>query len=140
MKRLAHTLVGPYARQVTPWKLKFWFVLINDEFFHHKRYSLEFDGRSARMWRRDESVAAFRKHAVPEDLSTFPAITYPRHKGDRLEDAAMSMLVGDDVADVLRLRLTGILPQSQPGGGDLPLLANDSSSLDNSPSSPSSNA
>lgn len=51
----------------------------------------------------------FREHAIPDDLSS-PALTFPRHKGDRLMAAMQSMLVGEDLADAVRLARFGLMP------------------------------
>lgn len=125
-------LIGPYARQLTPWKLKFWFALVT----HHdgvKRYEVAIDKHERVMKARSRPVyegkvpphrSNFAEYALPspKDLKRFPAIKYPRHKGDTIAAAATSMLTGTDVADFARLRLIGELPNaSRPAPTSLPL-------------------
>lgn len=111
----ADTLVGPYARQLlSGYRLKFWFAFVHgDGGALHQRYELLFTKGEAIprcRARGDTEDTTFRDHAIPDDLSSFPALTFPRHKGDRLMAAMQSMLVGQDLADAVRLARFGIMP------------------------------
>lgn len=109
------TLVGPYARQLLgDCRLKFWFALVHgDGRAPHRRYELLFTKRESTAryrFRGDTDDPSFREYAIPEDLSPFPALTLPRHKGDRLLPAMQAMLSGDDLADAIRLSRFGVMP------------------------------
>lgn len=109
------TLVGPYRRQLLgDCRLKFWFALVHgDGRALHRRYELLFirgEGAARYRVRGDSDDTRFRDYAIPEDLSPFPALTFPRHKGDRLLPAMQAMLSGDDLADAIRLSRFGAMP------------------------------
>jgi hypothetical protein len=111
----ANTLVGPYGRQeLAGYRIKFWFALVDGTGGRlHQRYELLFTkGEAIPRWRArgDSEDTTFREHAIPDDLSSFPALTFPRHKGDRLMAAMQSMLVGEDLADAVRLARFGVMP------------------------------
>lgn len=115
---LSGTIVGPYARTVTAEKLKFWFALVGHE-PDPVRYEVTVDRiqRTAAYRRRPlfgdkpgTHRANFNAYRIPDDLSAYRALAFPRFKGDRFPAAALSMLEGEDVADVTRVRLIGLLP------------------------------
>ena len=108
-------LHGPYARQdmradAKIYRIKFWFGLMGD--FPSLRYELICDrGEPVPKFRQRGMANSFKRHALPDDLSRYPSVAYPRHKGDRLELAMQSLISEpDDVADVLRLTRFGIAP------------------------------
>lgn len=123
-------LHGPYARQVTEFHLKFWFVLVCDDGKGNRRYELTFGrgnpnpraryrryfGEKAPKYRSN-----FNDYLAPEDLSPFNLTPFPRFERDKLADAAASLLHGEDIADVIRLTRFGIIPNLARYGkhGDL---------------------
>lgn len=120
----AGTLVGPYSRQVLGTRLKLWFALV-PIYGNVRRYEVVFDPRKAPVVRLRHfapgvspgGLKFFAKQGVPDDLSPYPSTHYPRHKGDNLADAVLSLLTGDELADVTRLRI-GIPPQSCTHGDE----------------------
>lgn len=114
-------LIGPYAKQVTPSKLKFWFVLQRGD-VDVMRYEVTIDGSDRKLTSRarrtyegkvPKQASNFEKYKIPDDLSAYPSVSYPRFKGDKLADAAGSLLRGHDLADVLRVKLVGELPNPE---------------------------
>lgn len=124
-------LIGPYARQSTGWKLKFWFAFVTDD---HTilRYEVTGDRHSRKVVARHRPVydgrvpkqaGNFSDYLVPEDLSDLPHTHYPRFPRDRLADAALTLLPPEYVADLTRLHLTGELPLvTGPAPAAAPLL------------------
>ncbi|QPC87126.1 hypothetical protein GA830_10510 [Mesorhizobium sp. NBSH29] len=119
-----YNLVGPYARQVTASKLKFWFALVHEDGSAlHGRYEVHIDANDRALKARARPVTSpkgptshsslFAKYAVPEDLSPYPCVGYPRFKGDKLADAAATLLAGVDVSDAARVRIVGQLPSTK---------------------------
>jgi hypothetical protein len=119
---LSGTIVGPYARCITEWKLKFWFALVVGKGLKPIRYEVTVDrlNRKHAFRRRAyfDSPGAhrtnFSRYLLPDDLSMFPSVAFPRFKGDDFIRAAISLLDGDDIADVTRVRLVGLLPELPP--------------------------
>ena len=118
---LSGTIVGPYARTVTEWKLKFWFALVGHE-PEPIRYEVTINDHGRVEYRRrplfgekpGSHRSNFNAYRIPEDLSVYPSVELPRFKGDSFTDAALSLLSGKDVADLTRVRLVGILPDKIP--------------------------
>lgn len=120
-------LHGPYARQVTGWRLKFWFAMTGHP-EGDRRYELSYDGskqgpvsrfrgtRGDQNARRCTPLPGFRKFLLPDDLTCYPSIAYPRFAGDRIEQAMLSMLPPEAVADMTLVRMLGVsaLPNRAP--------------------------
>lgn len=124
-----YSLCGPYARQVTKWKLKFWFVLVHDDGSRpHGRYELSIDTYTRKMKARSRPTyegsvpthsSNLIEYAIPDDLSGLPSMAYPRFKGDTIAAALTTLLTPADVPDVVRVRLIGVLPSTKiPMKGD----------------------
>ncbi|MBR2689186.1 MAG: hypothetical protein IKE42_15140 [Aquamicrobium sp.] len=116
---ITHTLIGPYGRQVTASKLKFWFVLIGEDGLQI-RQEVTVDAatrivaaRSRPFYDTPQTYSAnFERFKVPADLSAYASHTFPRFKGDRIADAAISLLTGEDLTDATRVRMIGELPNT----------------------------
>ncbi|EUB97280.1 hypothetical protein PMI07_000856 [Rhizobium sp. CF080] len=106
-------LIGPYARQVVFGRLKFWFAFRSDEGKTLRYEALigprdkTFKMRARDHWgaKAPKYGANFHDYRLPEDLSPFPQLSYPRFPRDKLADAAFSMVRGTDIADLTRLRI-----------------------------------
>lgn len=107
-------LHGPYGWQVVGGRLKFWFAFTEDDGAGILRYEglIGRGDKTLKMRNRPyfedgapKYSANFENFRLPEDLTPFPTLPFPRHEGDRLAYAAMSMLHGDHVANLARLRL-----------------------------------
>lgn len=115
-------LIGPYARQVTHSKLKFWFAFVGegDENWP-QRYEIAWDpidpkprARRRPIYDKPPTQASnFLAYKVPGNFEDYPSIDYPRFPGDRIADAAASMLGPEHAADIARIVLTGKLPDEQ---------------------------
>lgn len=116
-------LIGPYARQVTGTKLKFWFV---QQFMDGttSRYEVAIDTHDKKLKARHRPYFSkvpthssnFNNFLIPDDLAAFPSAPFPRFYKDRIADAAKSMLQGQDIADLTRVMLIGALPQLAKNG------------------------
>ncbi|NTD85470.1 hypothetical protein [Agrobacterium tumefaciens] len=112
-------LIGPYARQVTIWRLKFWFALVRDDGEGTDRYEISMQMRGKQLEARRRPVfkkgqvpthaSNFYEYLVPDDLSPFRQESVPRFPRDKLADAALTLLTSEDIAAVTQLRL-GITP------------------------------
>ena len=116
---MEHLLIGPYARQVTASKLKFWFVFIGEAGFQ-SRQEVTVDEVTRRAAARSRPYfdvpqtysSNFERYKIPADIYAYPSLDFPRFKGDRLVDAAISLLTGEDIADATRVRMVGVLPDT----------------------------
>lgn len=128
---LTGVMHGPYARQITEYHLKFWFVLALDDGLGTRRYELTFGlppnaapraryrgyfGEVAPRYRSN-----FNNYFPPDDLSPYNLTPFPRFDRDTLADAMASLLQGEDLADAVRLSRFGGLPNLARYGkhGDL---------------------
>lgn len=127
---LTGVIHGPYARQITDYKLKFWFVLVLDDGEGFRRYELGYERNQSKSKARYREVftgkvpqykANFTAHLPPVDLSPYGCTHFPRFERDRIADAAASLLQGQDIADVVKLTRFGIVPELARYGinGDL---------------------
>jgi hypothetical protein len=123
------TLIGPYARQVTGTKLKFWLVQVFED-GSRSRYEVSIDTFDKRVKARHRPIfkgkvpshsSNFNDYLIPDDLDLFPSALFPRFYNDKIADAALTLLRGQDIADVTRVRMIGILPEPAKHGanGDL---------------------
>lgn len=124
-----HRIVGPYAWQVTRDKLKFWFVFVAADGWQ-VRQEVTIDRLTRALASRSRPVfdtqgthsANFKRFPIPNDLSAYPSLAYPRgNKGGLIADAAISLLTGEDLADATRVRFFGILPETPRFKGDEPI-------------------
>lgn len=124
-------LIGPYAKQVTGSKLKFWFALDDAQDCRCSRYEVSIDTfdkkikarhRPEYLGRVPSHCSNFNDYLIPEDLDDFPCVDFPRFPRDKIADAALTLLRGQDIADITRVRMIGILPPPAKHGeqGDLP--------------------
>lgn len=125
MPRVTGTLHGPYARQVFPGRLKYWFALIDDD-ERTSRYEVIFDrefrtGKARLRPDYPDGVpkygCAFRDHTVPPLLAPYPSA--PLYAGRKLVDAVRTLLSDEERADIVRLTLTGETPRNHAPEGDL---------------------
>lgn len=123
-------LIGPYARQVTGTKLKFWFALDDVQDCRCSRYEVSIcifekkvkaRHRPTYLGKVPTHSSNFNDYLVPDDLGDFPCVQFPRFPRDKIADAALTLLRGQDIADFARVRMIGILPQPAKHGanGDL---------------------
>lgn len=114
-------LYGPYARQVTKWKLKFWFVHAVDD-GPLARYEVAIDTFDRKLKARHRPffegkvpthASNFDKFLIPADLTGLPHIDFPRHERDSMVDAALDLLrQSEHIADITRVSLIGELPSA----------------------------
>jgi hypothetical protein len=106
-------LIGPYARQVTGLRLKFWFAFVLDDGAGIDRYEMG-------LWKHDKELKARRRpvnkpgapfsdYRIPSDLSAYPSESFPRFPREKLADAALTLLLPLDIAAVTQVRF-GITP------------------------------
>lgn len=115
-------LIGPYARQVTNWKLKFWFAFHQDGEASPRRYEVSADwfDRSIKSRRRPfyagkgpKQASNFLEFPLPADLSGYQHTHFPRHERDNFVDAAVSLITRPgDVANLTLVRM-GLKPDPQ---------------------------
>lgn len=122
-------MVGPYGRQLThtfsggaiTGRLKFWFAFRNDDGTTDRYEAMIGKGdrtfkirnRPIFAGRAPRYSANFHDFRIPEDLTAYPAASFPRFRRDKIADAAMALLQSEDIADVTRIRLVGTLPTRQ---------------------------
>ena len=123
-------LIGPYARQITGSKVKFWFALDDVQDCMCSRYEVSIDTFDKRVKARHRPIylgkvpthsSNFNDYLIPDDLDDFPSVEFPRFPRDKIADAALTLLRGQDIADVTRVRMIGVLPEPAKHGtnGDL---------------------
>lgn len=128
-------LIGPYARQVTGTKLKFWFALKVAVDGRIMRYEIAIDTFTRKPDARQRPIypgkvpthsSNFNEYLPPSDLSPYPCVEWPRFPRDKMSDAALTLLRGQDIADFTRVRMIGVLPEPAKHGkpGDTPCTSN----------------
>ena len=114
--RVTRQMYGPYARQVIGGRLKFWFALITDR-GEVRRYEVLFAKGGLRGIARYRPFSEgpsprggshFTAYRVPDNITDHPSA--PHKKGALIKETARLLLTGDDLADVIRICLTGELP------------------------------
>lgn len=136
-------MFGPYARQIThgtqsgEWKiiprLKFWFAFRPQKGGPDIRYEAVIgQGDSTLAIKRrpyygspaPKYTASFHEYRLPEDMELFDSLFIPR--GETLSNTCFALLRGEDIADVTRMRLLGVVPTSQAWQptGDTPCTSN----------------
>ncbi|CCF19136.1 protein of unknown function [Pseudorhizobium banfieldiae] len=112
-------LYGPYARQITGTKLKFWFAFDEEETGLTHRYEVHVDTFEKRVKARHRPVypgrvpthsSNFNDYLIPSNFDEYPNLAFPRFPRDKLALAAQTLLSPADFADLTRVRLLGQLP------------------------------
>jgi hypothetical protein len=109
-------LIGPYARQVTATRLKFWVAVRNGAGL--RRYEVAVDTMSRMLSSRhrrfdyptgSEYASNFVDYLIPVDLTGCPSTDLA---GRDLKIALLDLLTDEDKADVVRVKIFGLLPEA----------------------------